>query len=93
MTEINDVKLFVLARNHMHFTGQQLDERSAWGSWYQILAGYLALTHERLANYGIKELYNSLKFGTPEHKLKKDGKRSVMKFQIKFTDFSLEHIS
>lgn len=35
--KIENVRLFVIARNHVHFTNQHLDERAIWSSWYQII--------------------------------------------------------
>jgi hypothetical protein len=37
---IDSIYLFVIARNHVHFTDQQLDERAVWGSWYQVVEAF-----------------------------------------------------
>ncbi len=35
--EVTEVYLFVLSRNHIHFTNEELDSRATWGSWFQLL--------------------------------------------------------
>ena len=35
-TEIAAIHLFVVSRNHMHFTNTNLDKRATWASWFQI---------------------------------------------------------
>lgn len=36
-TKINTCHLFIIARNHVHFTNVPLDERAIWASWHQII--------------------------------------------------------
>lgn len=33
---ISKVHLFVISRNHMHFTNTELDDRAIWASWFQV---------------------------------------------------------
>jgi len=33
---ISKVHLFVISRNHVHFTNTELDDRATWASWFQV---------------------------------------------------------
>ena len=50
--------LFIISRNHVHFTGVELHESAAWGSWFQLF--YLITKTEFKGDF-LKKLHLTLK--------------------------------
>ncbi|PZR26407.1 MAG: hypothetical protein DI535_14145 [Citrobacter freundii] len=64
LNKINDIHLFVLARNHVHFTNTELDKRASWGSWFQLLEAS-AKVKDPFNTNPIGELAAKLNFFSP----------------------------
>lgn len=86
---IEDVQLFVIARNNIHFTGQALDKRAAWGSWYQIIEAYSTVWTEFADP--IAELGVMLRILEPVERVKMEGMPETESFKIDFKDFSIDY--
>jgi hypothetical protein len=66
--EINGVCVFVISRNQMNFTGVELDETVAWGSWHQLIESQ---SRFKTSNGNpIKEMFNKLKMLSPKERMK-----------------------
>jgi hypothetical protein len=63
--QINDIYLFVLSRNNVHFTNTKLDKRASWGSWFQLLEASAKIKDPFNTN-PIGELAAKLNFFSPE---------------------------
>lgn len=59
--KIETIHLFVISRNHVHFTNQPLDKRAIWASWYQVIETFARIKDSTMAN-PISELALKLNF-------------------------------
>ena len=50
--------LFIISRNHVHFTGVELHESAAWGSWFQL---FHLITKTEFKGDFLKNLHLTLK--------------------------------
>lgn len=84
---IGEVFIFVIVRNHVHFTGQELDERAAWASWYQLVHSFSRV--KTTFDDPIRKLYMKLKFGSPNLRAEREGYRQLHPFEIELEDYKL----
>lgn len=61
--DLGEICLFVISRNMAHFTGKEIDQRAAWGSWHQLM--YAESKYKMLFDDPIRELYAKLKVDDP----------------------------
>ncbi|OOG18832.1 hypothetical protein BWD42_02405 [Sphingobacterium sp. CZ-UAM] len=84
---IERVYLFVLARNQINFTGIEMDETAAWGSWYQLIEAYSTI-HTTL-NDPIEDMFVRLKASSPQERIKREKAPDLGDFCIDFGDLKL----
>lgn len=84
-SEINDICVFVLARNHIHFTGVETDESVAWGSWYQIIESEASI--ETRFDDPIREMFVKLKMFSPEHRMTREEMPQRQNFDVRLGDY------
>jgi len=86
--EIGEVFFFVIARNHVHFTGIEPDGRAAWASMNQIP---FSLSRIKISfNDPIRELHLKLKMDAPEERVKREGLPLLKSYKIELETFSIE---
>lgn len=85
---IDDVYLFVIARHHVHFTNQQLDERAIWASWFQLLEAHAKVKGQNKQN-PIGELAAKLNFFSPELRRKREQPRRPLEFELNFSKYKI----
>lgn len=85
--EISEIYVFVLARNHMHFTGVKTDERVAWGSWYQLIESLVRVKAE--FDDPIREMFVKLQTFAPEHRMTKEEMPTRQNFEAKIGDYRI----
>jgi hypothetical protein len=83
--EINEICVFVLARNGIHFAGIKTDDRVAWGSWYQIIESKARI--ETKFDDPIKEMFVKLKMFAPEHRMTREEMPTRQIFDVKIGDY------
>lgn len=83
--EINEICVFVIARNHIHFTGVKTDERVAWGSWYQLIESLASI--ETKFEDPIKEMFVKLKFFAPEQRMTREEMPTRQHFDAKIGNY------
>lgn len=84
---INEICVFVLARNHVHFTGIKTDERVAWGSWYQIIESKASI--ETRFDDPIKEMFFKLKMFSPEQRMTREKMPKRQNFDARIGDYRI----
>jgi hypothetical protein len=87
VTEIGEVYNFVIARNHVHFTGVEPDRRAAWGSMNQI--PYSLSRIKTLFDDPIRELHVKLKIDSPEERVKREGYPLFANYKIELESFKI----
>ncbi|HUB59477.1 MAG TPA: hypothetical protein VL978_02180, partial [Puia sp.] len=76
---INDIYLFVLARNHVHFSDQALDKRAIWASWYQVIEASAKVKDLRHSD-PIGEFAAKLQFFSPGNRKSFEENKSIQDF-------------
>lgn len=87
-TEVRDIYLFVLSRNHVHFTNTKLDARASWGSWFQILEASAKIKDPFNTN-PIGELAAKLDFFSPESRREIEDLPKHQDFNFKFSKYTV----
>ena len=78
---INEVHLFVISRNNLNFTNvENLDDRVAWGTWYQMLESQ-ALVKSSSENR-IRDAFIKLKTLSPKNRMKNDKLPEIPNFEM-----------
>ncbi|WPV65410.1 hypothetical protein [Chitinophaga sp. LS1] len=77
-----DIYLFVISRNHVHFSNQSLDKRAVWASWYQVIEAS-AKVKDPLQSNPIGEFAAKLRFFSPEMRNKVEGGQFIHDFDYK----------
>lgn len=83
--EVNEICIFVIARNHIHFTGVKTDERVAWGSWYQLIESLTSTKTE--FDDQIKEMFVKLKIYAPEQRMLREEMPERQHFEAEIGDY------
>ncbi|HEY1023824.1 MAG TPA: hypothetical protein VGE26_01565 [Sphingobacteriaceae bacterium] len=86
-TKIGEIYLFVIARNHVHFTGVEPDQRAAWASMNQIPFSLARI--KTLFDDPIRELHFKLKFDSPEERVKREGFPKRGNYEIELESFTI----
>lgn len=86
--KIEDIFLFVIARNHMHFSNQKLDDRAVWASWYQIIEASAKVKDPRMTN-PIAEFAAKLKFFYPENRRQFEDAEMTKEASFKFSRYKI----
>ncbi|MDB4902230.1 MAG: hypothetical protein JWQ63_1511 [Mucilaginibacter sp.] len=87
-SHIQDIYLFVIARNHVHFTNQILDERAVWASWYQIVEAEANVKNANSEN-PLGAFAAKLKFYYPENRTQKDPLQKAQDYSFKFSKYQI----
>lgn len=86
--EIEEIYLFVIARNHIHFTEVELDERASWTSWHQLIeVSGRVKTH---MDNPLKKLYVSIRATYPELRSNFDKKPHLADYEINFSKYKIQ---
>ncbi|WP_203256882.1 hypothetical protein [Hyunsoonleella ulvae] len=88
-SEINDVKIFVLSRNQMNFTGVELDDTVAWSSWHQLIESQASV--ELKLDDPITEMFVKIKALAPKRRVALDGDNGIEPFSMEFKDFKVTY--
>ena len=91
-SEIQEVHLFVLSRNHVHFTNQELDERATWGSWFQLVEASSKVKDLTNAN-PIAEMVAKLRFLYPAVRKEVEGEIKQSNMELKFADYTVKFVA
>lgn len=86
-SEINEVYIFIVGRNNLHFTGVIKDERAVWGSWNQIIEATARIKMQ--FNNPIKEMFLKLKFFDPSKRLKTESLDELEDFEMYLGDYKI----
>lgn len=84
--KIEDIYLFVLSRNHVHFTNHKLDERATWGSWFQLIEASTKIKDTANTN-PIGEMAAKLRFLYPDMRREVEGVMRQEKMTLKFGEY------
>lgn len=84
--KIEEVYLFVVARHHVHFTNQKLDERAVWASWFQILEASAKIKDPTKSN-PIAELAAKLHFSSPDSRRTREQSPRPLEFEMSFSKY------
>jgi hypothetical protein len=87
--EIKEVHLFVLSRNHVHFTNQELDERAIWGSWFQLIEASSKVKDPTNAN-PIAEMAVKLRFLNPASRKEMEGEMKFANMELRFGGYTVK---
>ncbi|MBF9144504.1 hypothetical protein [Hymenobacter properus] len=90
---IGNVYFFIIGRHGIHFTGVEQDERAAWGSWPQLLAGAVRITKQETEHDPIKHMHSRLKHDAPRLRMERDGSPVLADFNLRFENFQVRHES
>jgi hypothetical protein len=85
--EISEIYVFVLARNHVHFTGVKTDKRVAWGSWYQLIEAMVKVNAK--FDDPIREMFVKLQTFTPENRMTREEMPKRQNFSATIGDYKL----
>jgi len=85
---LNEVHLFVLARNNINFTNVDgLDDRVAWGTWYQMIESQ-AIVKSSSDNI-IRDAFVKLKTLSPKHRMKNEIIPEIPNFETTFGKYRI----
>jgi hypothetical protein len=88
-TRIEEIYLFVISRNHVHFTNQKMDDRAVWASWFQVIEASTKVKDSLNIN-PIAEFAAKLKFFSPEARMKREHLPSIADYEIKFAKYKVD---
>lgn len=88
--KIETIHLFVISRNHVHFTNQPLDKRAIWASWYQTIEA-----SSKIKDIGLNPISAfaaKLSFFAPEYRKKVNQYTDTKDYRFKFasTEITVE---
>ncbi|WP_419699039.1 hypothetical protein [Mucilaginibacter sp. NFX135] len=86
--EFENVYLFVVTRNQVHFTGIEPDERAAWATMFQLIESYDF--YKVKLDDPIKELYQQIKMGLPSNRIKEEGYPEMPSYTVYHQKFELQ---
>lgn len=85
---LNEVYVFVLSRNNINFTNvENLDERVAWGTWYQMIESQATVKAE-LGN-PIREAFIKLKTLSPEMRMQRENLPEIPEFETRVSKYKI----
>ncbi|WP_228237711.1 hypothetical protein [Allomuricauda sp. M10] len=87
-SDIEEIYIFVISRNHAHFTNQKLDNRATWASWYQVLEACSKVKDPSNSN-PIGELALKLRMFYPEERTKREENPIPSNLSFKFSKFKV----
>ncbi|GAB3721618.1 hypothetical protein GCM10027594_02040 [Hymenobacter agri] len=90
---IGNVYFFIIGRHSIHFTGVEQDERAAWGSWPQLLAGAARIAKQATESDPIQHIHNRLKHDAPRLRMEREGSPVLADFNLRFENFQISHQS
>ncbi|MEX0314169.1 MAG: hypothetical protein AB3N18_08325 [Allomuricauda sp.] len=86
--EIKEIYLFVISRNHVHFTNQALDNRATWASWYQVIEACSKIKDLSNSN-PIGELALKLRMFYPEERRTREENPTLKKLSFRFSKYTV----
>jgi hypothetical protein len=90
---IGNVYFFIIGRHSIHFTGVEQDERAAWGSWPQLLAGAARINKQVTESDPIQQMHSRLKHDAPRLRMEREGPPVLADFNLRFENFQISHQS
>lgn len=82
--------VFVISRTNINYTNVEgLDERVAWGTWYQMIESQARVKTE--FNDPIREAFVKLKTLTPQNRMEKEELPELEDFEMKFGKYKIYH--
>ncbi|WP_339893240.1 hypothetical protein [uncultured Algibacter sp.] len=88
-SEINEVKIFVLSRNQMNFTGVELNDTVAWSSWHQLIESQASV--ELSLDDPITEMFVKTKALEPKRRVEYGEVDKIEPFTMEFKDFNVSY--
>ncbi len=85
---IDDIYLFVLSRNHVHFSNQTLDKRAVWASWYQVMEASAKIKDPTQSN-PIGEFAAKLQFYSPGIRRDLEENKSIQDFNYNIGRYNI----
>lgn len=80
-TPINDICVFIIARNAINFTGiEHQDETVAWSTWYQLIEAHASI--KTAFDDPIKEMFVKIKAFDPRIRLANEEQSTISDFEI-----------
>ena len=89
---IENIYLFVLSRNHVHFTNEKLDDRAIWASWYQMFEASAKIKDPTNSD-PIGELAAILKVSNPEKRKLLERLPEIRDMHFKFSKYKVSVVS
>jgi len=87
---LNEVHIFVLARNNINFTNvDDMDDRVAWGTWYQMLESQARV--QSSTDNVIRDAFIKLKTLSPKHRMKNEKIPAIPNFETRFGKYRIYH--
>lgn len=86
--KIESIYLFVIARHHVHFTNQKLDDRAIWSSWFQVLECSAKIKDPTNAN-PIAEFAAKLQFFSPGLRSQRESLPRPAEFELMFSNYKV----
>jgi hypothetical protein len=86
--KVLDIHLFVIARNHVHFTNTTLDKRAIWASWFQVIESASLVKDPQNVN-PIGELAAKLTFFDPMHRMERDPLPELYDEEFSFSKYTV----
>lgn len=87
--KVEHIHLFIISKNHVHFSNNNLDERAIWASWYQTIEAV-----SKVKSFNNSDLIGSfaasLKFFSPEIRKERDSRPSFKNFEIKLSNYKMK---
>lgn len=85
--EIGSIYNFVLARNHMYFTNEKLNDRAAWSSWYQLVQSKTTIKVN--IDNPIEALFLALKLSSPSSRILREDYPKIAPYKIELDNLAL----
>lgn len=86
--EIHDIHLFVLSRNHVHFSNQQLDKRAIWASWFQVIEASAKVKDPHQTD-PIGEFAAKLQFFSPSMRKDLENDHAIQNSDFKIANYNI----
>jgi hypothetical protein len=86
---ISSICYFVIGRHGMHFTGIGRDDRAAWGSWPQLMAGTLRTAPYKGPSDPIRQMHEQLRYEEPRLRMERDGQLLPKSVDLLFSGYEV----
>jgi hypothetical protein len=86
---IDNVYIFIISRNHAHFSNQKLDDRAIWASWYQLVEAFTKVKPQNNTD-SIATLAVGLKFFDPEVRMKREALPKLKDYEFTISKYKIQ---